>query len=174
MTTLPAVHEFKSAYYGDFKFRHDPRPANPEHVRVLGGWDVANLTSIKLPQMHGMTVCLNQKVAAPFLQLWAAWESAGLLAHVHSFNGAYASRFKRQNGTEAERLAKCATLGAGSLSNHCLGSAFDIDAPELPLGKAAPANHPIRLLADVAKQMGWTWGGDYHTRPDPMHFELVR
>lgn len=165
---------FKSAYYGDFSFRHDPRPANPEHVRVLGGWDVANLTTFKVPQLKDATVCLHQKVASPFLQLFAAWQAAGLLPHVHTFNGAYASRFKRQNGTEAERLAKCATLGASSLSNHCLGSAFDINAPELPLGMPVPATHPQRQLAALAKSLGWTWGGDYHSRVDGMHFELVR
>lgn len=170
----PAAHHYKSPYFGDFSFRHDPRPANPEHVRVLGGWDVANLTTIKLPQLKDRTVCVHQKVAAPFLQLWAAWESAGLLAHVHSFNGAYVSRFKRQNGTEAERLTKCASLGASSLSNHCLGSAFDINAPELPLGKPVPPNHPQRQLAELAKRIGWTWGGDYRGRVDGMHFELIR
>jgi hypothetical protein len=167
-------NQWRVSHFGDFKFRHDPRPGNPEHVRILGGWDVANLTTVKLPQLRDMTVCLHFKAVAPFLQLFAAWESAGLLPLVHAFSGAYASRFKRQNGSIEERVAKCATLGQASLSNHAWGTAFDINAPELPLGVAIGEAHPFRQLVPAARAIGWEWGGDYVTRPDPMHFELAR
>jgi hypothetical protein len=168
---MSPVHTYTSVAFGNFQFRHDPLPGNPEHVRVIGGWDVANLTTARVPQLKDRTVCLNHKVMSSFLQLMAAWEAAGLLPLVHSFDGGYASRFKRQNGSIAERLAKCALLGASSLSNHCLGSAFDINASELPLGQAISPTHPFRALVPVALRLGWSWGGDFKSRPDPMHFE---
>lgn len=171
MTVIAPVQTYASVAFGNFQFRHDPRPGNPEHVRVIGGWDVLNLTTAKVPQLKDRTVCLNHKVMSSFLQLFAAWEAAGLIRSDLTFAGGYVSRFKRQNGSEAERVVKCATLGPLSLSNHCLGSAFDIYAPQLPLGHPAPPAHPIHALAALAKSLGWNWGGDFRSRKDPMHFE---
>lgn len=173
-------HARRVELFGEFSFAPSPLPGNPEHVTIDRSWRLANLVDVEVPQLRGLAgpkgrVTVHRLAKAPLLALFAAWEREGLVKHLHSFNGAFASRFKRQNGTEAERAARCATLGAGSLSNHSWGTAADFNARELPLGKPPPAGHPFQLyLAPVARGLGWEWGGDYRIRPDPMHFELSR
>lgn len=174
------THAARVALFGEFSFEPAPLPGNPEHVTIDKTWRLANLVDVEVPQLRGLAgpkgrLTVHRLAKAPLLALFAAWEREGLLKHLHSFNGAFASRFKRQNGTEAERREKCAKLGAGALSNHAYGTAVDLNAPELPLGRPCPPSHPFQLyLAPIARGMGWEWGGDYRTRPDPHHFELVR
>lgn len=176
MTLLAPTQATREAAYGRFAFKSEPKPGNPESVRILGGWDATNLTTIRIPQIAGAPggrlVCAHHAAVGPLLAVWAAWEKAGMLPLVHVFSGAYVARFKRQNGTEAERLAKCLKLGAGSLSNHCYGTAFDINAPELPLGRPLLTGSPFAKLVPVAEACGWYWGGNFKSRIDCMHFEL--
>ena len=60
------------------------------------------------------------------------------------------------------------------LSNHASGTAIDLNATRHPLGKintfTAEQQATIRLLC---KRYGLKWGGDYKTRKDDMHFEIV-
>jgi hypothetical protein len=173
----PQTSAQRKQLFGSFKFAHDPRPGNPEHVRILGGWDTSNLVSIDVPQLQRLgqrRVTVHRGAAKAVLRLLAAWELADLLPLLHTFNGSYAARFKRQNGTLAERVAKCAKLGEQSLSNHAWASALDFNAPELPLGRALPPGHPYEQLVPIANEAGWFWGGHFRIRPDPMHWELVR
>jgi hypothetical protein len=55
-------------------------------------------------------------------------------------------------------------------SNHAYGAAIDIDGPH----NGFNTGHGTMPLAVVAafKAAGFSWGGDYHNRTDPMHFEL--
>lgn len=168
------THAQRTAIFGSFSFSPAPRPGNPEAVRIDPAWASQNLVSVRISQL-ARTVTVHRLARLPILALWAAWERKGLIQHIHSWNGSWACRFKRQNGTEDERAKKCAILGAAALSNHAFGSAFDVNAQELPLGAFVPADHPFRTeLAPIARDMGWEWGGDYKVRPDGMHFELAR
>lgn len=80
--------------------------------------------------------------------------------------------------------------GTSSPSNHSWGLAIDLDAPQNPYmsAEAHRAPHPLRqkfangkLLrstmpknaSGIARKWGFRWGGDYTTKPDPMHFEFV-
>lgn len=151
------------------------------------GWAEQNLTSVWVPQLS-RRLTIHVKAAQSFLELWAAWERLGLLGGpecpavkegrglVLDFNGTYVPRFKRQSGTYVERVAKCRTLGAQSLSNHAWGTAFDVNARWNPLGKppvALGATGSVRELEPSAAALGWVWGGVFRTRPDGMHFEFV-
>jgi hypothetical protein len=63
------------------------------------------------------------------------------------------------------------------LSNHAYGTAFDINAPWNALGvRPALVGKPgsVRELVPLAAEHGFAWGGHFRTRPDGMHFELVR
>lgn len=78
----------------------------------------------------------------------------GLSKEIHSFDGCYNHRVIR---------------GGTRLSLHSFGAAIDLNAAELPLGSSA------RLNEDVIKcftKRGWTYGGNYTGRKDPMHFEF--
>lgn len=56
-------------------------------------------------------------------------------------------------------------------SNHAYGSAIDIDSEDNGFGTGR-GDLPLAVIA-AFKSEGFSWGGDYKGRTDPMHFELV-
>jgi hypothetical protein len=57
----------------------------------------------------------------------------------------------------------------GQLSLHAWGAAIDLNAAANPfMGRS----HQDPRLVRALERHGFTWGGDWPTRPDPMHFEL--
>jgi len=61
-------------------------------------------------------------------------------------------------------------LGPRYLSNHSFGIALDIDPASNPMGRAE-TTIPLPVIAAFERN-GFTWGGRWQGRPDPMHFEL--
>ncbi len=62
--------------------------------------------------------------------------------------------------------------GTSRLSCHAFGAAIDLDPDHNPMGHSKS-----RLPADVIsafKTEGVYWGGDFHSRRDPMHFQWAR
>jgi D-alanyl-D-alanine carboxypeptidase len=58
---------------------------------------------------------------------------------------------------------------SGQLSLHAWGVAIDINAAANPfMGRS---HQDLRLVRTMERH-GFTWGGEWPTRPDPMHFEL--
>lgn len=153
--------------YGHFKWKPAPTPSNPERIRILGSWARDNIVRIELPQLLQVgrktaRVWVHREAATPLQALWGAWEAAGLLGHIRSWNGSYVARTVRGSKT--------------TLSNHAFGTAFDINARWNRLG-AAPAlvgeTGSVRELVPLANRHGFYWGGHYRRRPDGMHFELA-
>jgi peptidoglycan hydrolase-like protein with peptidoglycan-binding domain len=67
--------------------------------------------------------------------------------------------------------------GSTALSNHSSGTAIDLNAPRHPMGRrntftSAQVTQIRRILAFCDGVI--RWGGDYRTRPDDMHFEIVK
>jgi hypothetical protein len=56
----------------------------------------------------------------------------------------------------------------GQLSLHAWGLAVDLNASRNPF---RGRSHQDRRLVRVMEKHGFTWGGRWPTRPDPMHFE---
>jgi hypothetical protein len=57
----------------------------------------------------------------------------------------------------------------GQLSLHAWGVAIDLNASANPfMGRSRQDPQLVRTM----ERHGFTWGGDWPTRPDPMHFEL--
>lgn len=57
----------------------------------------------------------------------------------------------------------------GQLSLHAWGVAIDLNASANPfMGRSRQDRRLVRAM----ERQGFTWGGDWPTRPDPMHFEL--
>jgi len=57
----------------------------------------------------------------------------------------------------------------GQLSLHAWGAAIDLNASANPfMGRSRQDRRLVRTM----ERHGFTWGGDWPTRPDPMHFEL--
>lgn len=68
--------------------------------------------------------------------------------------------------------------GTTASSNHGSATAWDINADQHPMGKAASANMSSKQIAACRKIIAdargvLRWGGDYTGRPDPMHWEIV-
>jgi peptidoglycan hydrolase-like protein with peptidoglycan-binding domain len=164
--------------FGRFDFSWTPQSGNPEHITIHGNWEAENIVTVHIPQLdnclfdgaHGYVVATVgmircHKLTAPRVQeLFAAWEAAGLLDRVLTFNGAFVPRLKR-GATKGSRA---------NLSNHAWGTAFDINADLNPLGNiplGLGARGCVRELVRIANGHGFYWGGHFGSRPDGMHFE---
>lgn len=75
---------------------------------------------------------------------------------ISKFAGAYNPRKVRGSATK--------------WSNHAYGAAIDLNAEENGFGKGH-GSIPQPVI-DAFKRQGARWGGDYHGRTDPMHFEF--
>lgn len=167
----------RAKVFGSFSFVPAPVAGNPEAIKITDGWDKHNIVSVDIPQLHGTKGCPGGKVSfhtkgAKQLQaLWAAWETAGLLPLVLTFDGGWNPRFIRGS--------------TKYLSNHAWGTAFDLNYRWNQLG-CVPAlvgkEGSVRKLVDIAVQNGFYWGGWFGEfvggsvkgRFDGMHFELMR
>ena len=155
--------------FGAFEFRSEPVPSNPENIRILGNWEQTNIVRFQLSQLVGVQGALHdggvrfhKQVADQVIDLWKAWDDAGLLGRVLTWDGAFVPRFVR-----GSRKA---------LSNHAFGTAFDINASFNPRG-ARPVlggkKGSVRELVTIANGLGFYWGGHFGTKPDGMHFEVA-
>lgn len=161
----------RQALFGPLEFAPAPTADNPEAIRVTNGWDTKQVIKLTVPQVIGIpgasrsgTVYFHRKAAAQFQALWSAWEKAGLLPLVLSYEGAYNPRFVR--GLAHKQV----------LSNHAFGTAFDINYRWNKLGtEPATAGQVgcVYRLVPLAHAHGFYWGGHF-TRRDGMHFELAR
>jgi hypothetical protein len=67
-------------------------------------------------------------------------------------------------------------IASSSVSNHSSGTAVDLNAPRHPLGAVGTftASQVAAIRVLLAECSGLVrWGGDYTTRKDEMHFEVV-
>ncbi len=75
--------------------------------------------------------------------------------NISHYDGAYNPRFIRGSTSK--------------WSNHAYGAAIDIDAAHNGFN-TGHGHMPLPVVA-AFKSEGFRWGGDYHGRTDPMHFE---
>ena len=158
----------RAKVFGSFGFVPAPVAGNPEGIKITDGWDKHNIISVDCPQLHGTKGCPSGKVSfhakgAKQLQaLWAAWEAAGLLPLVLTFDGGWNPRFVRGS--------------TKYLSNHAWGTAFDLNYKWNALG-CVPAlvgkEGSVRKLVEIAHSNGFYWGGHFG-RLDGMHFEIAK
>ena len=161
-------NDARAAVFGKFPFTPAPVPGNPEGIAIGGGWEAENIALFQVPQLKKSgasttgNVRFHRKAKAQLLALWAAWEKAGLLHLVKTWEGAYMPRFVRGSRV--------------TLSNHAFGSAFDINYAWNRLGHV-PARSgtegSVRELVPLAHEHGFYWGGHFG-RADGMHFEIAK
>lgn len=63
--------------------------------------------------------------------------------------------------------------GSSRLSCHAFGAAIDFD-PDHNGMNTVHRSHMAQPVIDAFKSEGAFWGGDFHTRQDPMHFQFAR
>ena len=145
----------KNAFYGDFQSR---------------GWQDVNLVHMmppfamyyeKQPMLHGILVhkLIVPALTAVFAEVWngvnndqSKLDATGL----SDWGGCYNPR----------QIA-----GSNNWSNHSWACAVDIS----PTTNGFHTGHGTlsNVVVDAFKRQGFLWGGDYHGRTDPMHFEAV-
>ena len=75
--------------------------------------------------------------------------------------------FKTFNGCRVNRLVRGSTTHK---SLHSWGLAIDINADDFPLGSLSRQDHD---LTQAFEEQGFWYGGDYHGRKDPMHYQFA-
>lgn len=153
--------------YGTFQWRPAPTPEEPRAIRILGNWQQENIVMVEVPQLAqirrpvGPRRAMHRRAAESIVKLWSAWEEAGLLHLVRTFDGLFNPR----------------VIGKSTVpSLHAFGVAFDINAGWNSWGgQPAPvgAEGSVRLLVPIANELGFFWGGHYRGKKDGMHFELA-
>ncbi|SEG11262.1 M15 family metallopeptidase [Marinobacterium lutimaris] len=168
----PATAATRIRLFGEFDFEPDPRPGNREAINIIGDWEKQNIVTVYIPQLEGISVFgkrssgrmrFHRLAVEQLKAMWAAWEDAGVLRTVLTYDGSFNARFIRGSRT--------------TLSNHAFGSAFDINARWNPLGAIPVAmgrEGSVRELVAIANQFGFFWGGHFKGRPDGMHFEVAK
>jgi hypothetical protein len=63
--------------------------------------------------------------------------------------------------------------GSSRMSCHAFGAAIDLDAEHNPMNYEHNRGTMSPLVIDAFKRQGWYWGGDFHSRQDPMHFQAA-
>jgi hypothetical protein len=155
--------------FGKIQFVHKPIEGNRENVQITNGWNKDNLTTVVIPQLIGVSgapsngkIFIHNKIAKQTIDMFAAWEAAGLHKLILSWSGSWAPRLIR--GSSA------------ILSNHSYATAFDINYMWNQLGKvgaAKGAKGSVRELIPIALEHGFYWGG-WFSRIDAMHFEAYK
>lgn len=114
------------------------------------GWKDNNITSIQAA--NGMTVQVHKAAADAFKGLLDDLIGQGY--KVKSVGG-YSLRNK---------------VGGGSLSEHAFGNAIDINPEQNPYSKQFITDMPSNIR-ELAAKHGLSWGGDWKSIKDTMHFE---
>lgn len=114
------------------------------------GWQQNNLTEIQA--RNGQKWQVHKDAASAFQGLLGDLEAAGY------------------NPTSSGGFNYRSIRGApGTLSQHAFGNAVDINAGTNPLGSMSSDMPPN--IGELAQKHGLEWGGNWKSRPDPMHFE---
>jgi len=125
------------------------------------GFEASNIVMFDLPYplaYAGRRVFRSQahKLAVPnFIQALMDIEHSGLASHVYNYGGIYAPRPQRAH----PRFP----------STHSWGIAIDVEPEKYPLGSTERL--PEKVI-ECFTRAGFTYGGDFKGRKDPMHFQL--
>ena len=114
------------------------------------GWYKKNITTITTKS--GLSANVHKDAAPYFLGFLNELEDSGYKIN-HLWG--YILRNKRKGR---------------SLSEHAFGNAIDINPSKNPMGKSLHTDMPPNI-SDLAAKYGLSWGGDWKTSKDAMHFE---
>lgn len=165
----------RDSEFGYFDFTSNPPDGKRVTINIRGTWEQDNIVTVEVPALAKAlgkakaSARVHKKIHDQFLGLWQAWDDAGLIHLVLTWEGAFVPRFVI--GVSA---ANVKAKNRNSLSNHAWGTAFDINHDWNQLG-SVPAlvgkKGSVRELVPLANKFGFFWGGHFKSRPDGMHFE---
>lgn len=160
----------REALFGKFSYVPAPTQWNPEGIKITDNWAASNIITVSVPQLMVVNggprdgkVSFHTKGAKQLQDLFAEWESSGLMNRIITWGGSWVPRYVRGSRTY--------------LSNHTWGTAFDINAQWNGLGVRPTIKGlkgSTRELVEIANKHGFWWGGHWKDRPDGMHFEIAQ
>lgn len=135
-------------------------PGNP----ATASWQAANLTPLSITGADGKT--LNLRVYKPAVRAFEGFLKDLQATGYQIYNVGSANYRTKRGGT--------------SLSEHSYGTAIDING-EIILGEGSARNgFNEKLITDLpanisqlAAKWGLSWGGDWRSKKDAMHFEYT-
>lgn len=147
----------KNAFYGDFKDK---------------GFASVHLTRIK----PSFLVYYAKKVLPTGILVNKACAAAMLAAFAEIWDKCDHDQAKVDK-TGASDYGGCFNVrpiaGSNNWSNHSWACAIDL-SPSTNGFRHDSSTTLSSIVIDAFKRRGALWGGDYHGRKDPMHFEFVR
>jgi hypothetical protein len=129
-------------------------PYGDDWVRLDPGFVRRHIVARRVPILG--TVTCHRKMIPPLHAALGELARRGLarLVNPGDYAGCYAPRRIQPRG---------------QLSLHAWGVAIDLNASANPfMGRSRQDRRLVRTM----QRHGFSWGGDWPTRPDPMHFEL--
>jgi hypothetical protein len=136
--------------FGAFSYRYFPDGT----IQPDASW-VANNIRVGSVPILGTVTCHKLM----FKQLRGALgeiQARGLASKIRTGDGCYVPRFIERNPHN-------------SISLHTWGIAIDINAGSNPVNHASTQDPRV---VQIFKKWGYTWGGDWSSPKDPMHFQL--
>ena len=138
-------------------------------LRSQNGWPasadraVINIQTISVPVRAGTLKIPLRAEAAPALVAMLQWWDANIEPiTLGSGLGTWGYAYRTIRGYTT------------TLSNHASGTAIDINAPKHPLGARGTVQaDKVAAMRAKAAELGLRWGGDYKSRADEMHFEVI-
>lgn len=148
-----------------------PAPAwgaasTPSGTTSQNGWPASpsasaiDIVTVSIPLSRGTkTVQVARKAVAALSEMIRWWD-----ANVEPVETLGGYNYREIRGYE----------GTGTISNHGSGTAIDINGAKHPLGASGTVSAFLRAaITAKAASLGLRWGGDYRSRKDEMHFEVV-
>lgn len=128
--------------------------AAPDWIKPLPVPEKIVLRNFLGKQVH--RIFCNTDIHKPLAKVFQTLILTGANSELISFDGCFNVRWVR--GVP------------GVPSFHCWGVAIDFNAKENPLGSKGKWSEEFLLAFESA---GFQWGGNFKSRPDPMHWQWV-
>lgn len=165
--------------FGSFKYHPFPGKSG-QSVSITDGWDKDNIVTVYIPELAGVdlyslgnkdkasgNIRCHKLVKNQFVYAFTTIRDLGLQDRILTYSGAYTARYIKVVNT-----ASVVT----SLSNHCFGTAIDLNAQWNQLGKpdaSAGSVGCVWELVPIFEAFGFYWGGWFNSK-DGMHFEAFK
>lgn len=156
-------------FFGAIELGQDGRPTERWESRTLTvvstpfplrlSWETQ--TTVRRIRCHRGVAPDLTRILDEILQLYKGDLEAIKAARMDLYGGCYEFRRAR---------------GLAQLSMHSYGVAIDLDPERNGLGvkwEKGKGMMPEEVI-EIFEAHGWTWGGRWKTRPDPMHFQAAR
>jgi hypothetical protein len=136
--------------FGAFSYRYFPDGT----IEPDAGWVAANVRTESVPILGALTC--HRLMFKQLRGALAEIQARGLANKIHSADGCYVPRFIERNPHN-------------SISLHTWGIAIDINAAQNPINHTSTQDPRV---VSIFKKWGYTWGGDWASPKDPMHFQI--